>query len=406
MKTILCIDDDLRHGEMVKASLPGYRVLLAGTGVEGSQQWLRTSPDLVLLDLLLPDIHGLELLDRFGEGRENPSPILVITGMGDPHVEKEAMARGAEKVLKKPVSRNVLRRVITGMVRKKNPAAQDGQAAQAGQDGADIRTIQGTAIVGESEALLRVKELAETYALSDYQVLITGESGTGKELFARHIHKLSKRGDKPLSAINCASIPDSLAESELFGSERGAYTGAISKPGLFERANGGTLFLDEIGELSPVIQAKLLRVIETGTVCRLGGERERVFDVRYISATNRDLQQMVRERTFREDLYYRLSCLDLDLPPLRERPEDIMPIVSMVLEEGYSITEPALGRLCQLPWPGNVRELINALKKVMLFSGKERIITREQLLLLEKGKTYRDRIGTIEIPGPKQLSLF
>ncbi len=192
----------------------------------------------------------------------------------------------------------------------------------------------------------------------------------------------------------------------MFGSERGAYTGAISKPGLFERANGGTLFLDEIGELSPVIQAKLLRVIETGTVCRLGGERERVFDVRYISATNRDLQQMVRERTFREDLYYRLSCLDLDLPPLRERPEDIMPIVSMVLEEGYSITEPALGRLCQLPWPGNVRELINALKKVMLFSGKERIITREQLLLLEKGKTYRDRIGTIEIPGPKQLSLF
>lgn len=244
-------------------------------------------------------------------------------------------------------------------------------------------------IIGESQAIRAARELAVRVARASAPVLILGETGVGKELFARAIHQLSPRANGPFVAVNCAAIPESLAEAELFGYERGAFTGAApeGRPGRFERAHMGTLFLDEVGELSPALQARLLRVLQEGEVERLGGVRSIRVDVRIVSATNRDLRQMVAQGTFREDLYYRLNVLRLTIPPLRERREDIPLLVQHYVErfcQSYGLprrvlTPQAMATLCEYPWPGNVRQLISSVQRLVLLVSQP-VIERAHVL--------------------------
>ncbi|MBT3276058.1 MAG: sigma-54-dependent Fis family transcriptional regulator [Spirochaetales bacterium] len=231
-----------------------------------------------------------------------------------------------------------------------------------------------TDLVGESPAMLDVKRQLWMYSASDLPVFITGESGTGKELAARIVHRLSKRCEGPFIAKNCAAIPSTLFETEVFGSERGAFTDAVSRPGSFELADGGSLFLDEIGELAPQGQAKLLRALENSSITRVGGSLPRNVDTRLVSATNRKLLGALIDGSFREDLFYRINTLQVSLPPLRDRPEDIpLLAVSLLNGSGIRVSNPALEKLMKHPWPGNVRELRNVLERGMLLAGRKEI---------------------------------
>lgn len=405
MKTILCIDDDLRHGEYVRTSLSGYRVVLAENGMVGEDRWLHRSPDLVVLDLGLPDMHGLELLDRLQDRTGQGPPVLVLTGMADSGMEQAALSRGVKKVLRKPVKMQRLRATIAGMMGDKAPGTSPAIPVSRKHQG-DRAVLSDTAIVGTSRCIGEIKEMAKRYASADHPVMLSGESGTGKELFARYIHHHSQRSAKPLVSVNCASIPESVAEAELFGCERGAYTGAVSRPGYFEQASGGTLFLDEIGDLPLTLQGKLLRALESGTIRRLGSTRERNLNLRIITATNRDLQEMVRQGRFREDLLYRISILDLTIPPLRERIEDVGPITLSVLQNSYTITDHALERLYESSWPGNVRQLINVLGKAMVLSGLSRHISQKTLSFFRERKVNGELQGQGRERDYRQLSLF
>ncbi len=371
-KRILFIDDDRAGREVALFNLrkAGYKVEAASDGTEGLASFSPEKFDLVITDLKMPGVSGIEVLRRIR--KQSPEiPVLVITAFGNVETAVEAMKEGAYDFIGKPFHRGQLLLSVEKALERQRLTSE-------------VRDLRVRAsgverdIVSASPAMERVLEMADRVAKTDATVLITGESGTGKEAVARRVHVRSPRAEKAFVAVNCAAIPSELLESELFGHARGAFTGAVrDRPGRFRQAGGGTLFLDEIGEIPLPLQAKLLRVLQEKVVDEVGGDKPISVDVRILVATNRDLLERIREGTFREDLYYRLNVVEIRVPPLRERPEDIPPLVEHFMREispdrGISVPTGVMEALTTRPWPGNVRELKNACERmVILCRGEE-----------------------------------
>ena len=358
----LLIDDDPRAHSTLELVLPDeYDLISATTLADGRRLVADGEVDMVLLDLALPDGNGLDLL-RHIAGQPFGPPVVILTGTAEVAVAVDAIRAGASDYLLKPYElRTLLAKLHNALV---NSAARRARERRAPPDG----------LVGESPALVQVRDLMEAFADSDAAVMVMGESGTGKELVSRGIHRLSHRAAAPFVAINCGAIPDTLVESELFGSEPGAFTGAVARAGCFERADGGTLFLDEVGEMTLDTQVKLLRALESHEVTRVGGAHPVTVNVRVVSATNRLTEAHLADGRMRLDLWYRLAVLTIRVPPLRDRRDDI-PLLSYALlgaDAGCSaaLSDPALRRLVVHPWPGNVRELHNVLERARLLAGR------------------------------------
>lgn len=333
-------------------------------------------PEALITDIRLGERSGLELIAE-ARARWPELPILAITAYGSVEVAVEAMRRGAQDFLEKPFRIELL---AARLERLLEPARLRGQLDRLSRENECLRgelecAVDDDELVGGSPALQRLRERLERVAPSGASVLIRGESGTGKELVARRLHRLSGRVARPFVAFNCSAVADTLAESELFGHERGAFTGADRRRlGRFELADGGSLFLDEVGDLSPTVQVKLLRVLQERSFERLGGSVSLHVDVRVIAATNRDLESALREGRFRDDLYYRLNVVTLELPPLRARPEDVRALARVFLtrygssQRPLSVTPEALQALERYAWPGNVRQLENVIQRGALLS--------------------------------------
>jgi DNA-binding NtrC family response regulator len=372
---VLVVDDQesIRHFVSKALADDGYQVHTAGSMREAREALQQEMPDCAVLDLKLPDGSGLDLLREIKRAQPEVSCILM-TAFGELETAVEAMSAGAFWFVKKPFETDELRALV-------------GRALESQKLWVELRRLRHQAFSDDDFLHCLSPRMQEVYAIAEQvgqgdttSVLIEGESGTGKEYFANLIHRMSPRHDKPFIEINCAAIPRELLESELFGHERGAFTDArAQKPGLIEIANGGTLFLDEIGEMSPMLQVKLLRVLERRTFRRVGGVKDITVNVRIISATNQDLEKLVREGNFREDLYYRLKVVPLYVPPLRERKDDILPLGRLFLErfarqfhKAFRDISPAAERvLLDYPWPGNIRELKNLMERTALLENGE-----------------------------------
>lgn len=368
--TVLVIDDEPAHRLMVRVVLgdAGFKVLEADNGSSGLAT-LRARPvDVVLLDMRMPGMSGLDVLQKMHE-EGMTTPVIMLTAFGNVSSAVESMKIGAWDYLTKPTDNDELLAVV-------KKAAEHVRLTRENRDlKKQIGRLQETRIIGNSEEIRKVVDLIEQVGPSEANVLILGESGTGKELVAQLLHEQSARARGPLVKVNCAALPENLLESELFGYVRGAFTGAAQdKPGRFQLAGGGTLFLDEIGELPPTLQAKILRALQERIVEPLGGVTPVSIDVRFIAATNRDLPAMIAEGKFREDLYYRLNVLEIRIPPLRERIEDIPLLVDYLLEKlGRKNNRPVrtvsrefLDALGRHEWRGNVRELENVLERALI----------------------------------------
>jgi DNA-binding NtrC family response regulator len=376
MDPVLVVDDDPGFQQLLAAILrgEGYTVELASRVAEARAAGSAKRFSLVLSDLKLPDGDGLDV-QRFFLEKSPGTPFVLITAFGTVATAVEALKRGALDYLEKPLrSPDELRR----LVRRALALSAEAQEAAPAPKGATPGLC--ASMVARDPRMLHILDLLEKVAPTSANVLLLGESGVGKEVIARCIHQHSRRSDRPFVAVNCAALSPTLVESELFGHERGAFTGAVARRhGVFERARGGTLFLDEIGELDPALQAKLLRVIQEKKFERLGGEETLETDVRIISATNRDLQREIQEGRFRADLYYRLSAFPIEIPPLRERPADIDALadhfVSLAAvrfqKPRLRLSDSARFQLRAHPWPGNVRELENVIERAAILSDGE-----------------------------------
>jgi len=394
--SILVIDDEagIRESLEVLLSLEGYTVKTANDGEQGLRTLEMENFDLVLLDLALPGQSGLDLLPQIKE-RQPETPVIMITAYGTVDNVVEAIRAGADNFVQKPWDNEKLLADIRSAVARYKAEEENLQLKRTMKQRYNFANI-----VGKSEIMLRVFDLVAQVAPSRSTVLIQGESGTGKELIAKAIHSNSPRRDKPFVPINTGAMPTELLESTLFGHVKGAFTSAIaSKKGLFEVANGGTLFLDEIATMGMDTQAKILRVLQDRRFMHLGGIQEIQVDVRIIAATNIDLRQAVREGKFREDLFYRLNVITVDLPPLRSRREDIPLLVSHFLEfytneNGMTprrLSADALRALIDYEWPGNVRELENSIERgVVLSSGP--VIGSELLPGHITGRSFQDAL--------------
>ncbi len=367
---ILVVDDDvsIRNTLVDLLGDAGYVVEAVGNGEEAVEAMRRSSVDLVLTDLRLPGIDGIELLRKL-QGVDNRLLGIVLTGYGTVTHAVRAMKAGAFDFITKPFDLDVVEVSIQRALEFRK-LKEDNQRLQS----AVREKYRFDNIIGNSTAMWAVYELIEKVADTDSTIMIVGESGTGKELVAQTIHYNSHRRDKPLIPVNCGAIPEHLLESELFGHERGAFTGAVAaRMGRFERANGGTIFLDEVAEMSLHLQVKLLRVLQERSFERVGGNRTIHVDIRVIAATNRNLEQAVANKQFRDDLYYRLNVIPLVIPPLRERVSDIPLLVEHCLakfrhgkrSEIEGISLEAIRHLEQHSWPGNVRELENVLERIV-----------------------------------------
>jgi len=378
------IDDDEGMRDACRQLLERerYIVYLAETGEEGLQILRKEDFDLVIADLKLPGISGIDVLKRSRE--ENPDvPVIMITGYATVETAVEAMKLGAFDYLVKPFSADELRVVVKKALNNRKLILENIYLKQE----LALR-MEHDFVVGESSAMQVVMELVRKVSATDTTVLITGESGTGKEVVARMIHKLSDRKDNPFVVVDCGALVENLFESELFGHEKGSFTGAIAtKHGRFEIANGGTIFLDEVSNISLNIQAKLLRVIQEKEVTRVGSSRTIKIDVRIIAATNKDLSEYVKQNKFREDLYYRLNVVPINIPPLRFRKGDI-PLLAMHFLEKYNkkvkknivgISKQAMKALIEYDWPGNVRELENTIERAVVLS-KSNVIEPADLI--------------------------
>ncbi|XXF81154.1 sigma-54 dependent transcriptional regulator [Myxococcaceae bacterium GXIMD 01537] len=368
MAKLLVIDDEPNLRKVLAAMLrrEGYDVTVAENGEQGLAEFHKNGADIVVTDLVMPRQGGMEVLG--GVKSANPDvPVIIITAHGTVDSAVEAIKLGAFDYITKPFEQAELSAVIAKAARAHESARRSVRP--------DLKAR--AAIIGESPLVQEVFKIIDKVADTPSTVLITGESGTGKELIASALHGASSRRDKPFIKINCAAIPHNLLESELFGYERGAFTGAVtSKPGRFELADGGTLFLDEIGEIPVEMQVKLLRAIQEGEFERVGGIKTTRVDVRLVAATNRDLQEEIEAGRFRKDLYYRLAVVPITLPALRERRGDI-PMLARHFVEKYNrklnkkiedIADDALALLQAYPWPGNIRELENLIERVLLFA--------------------------------------
>ncbi len=370
-KTILVADDELNLRKVLKGILrrQGLRVISVS---DGEQAWTALAENEVhalITDLRMPKMDGMELLRRTVKAYPG-LPAIMLTAHGSVDSAVEAVKLGAFDYIEKPFEQKQIKQVVAKALRTQELRSTEIQLA--GDEGATGRY----GLVGQSAPMHQVYNIIEKVAVTPSTVLITGESGTGKELIARALHEQSLRKDQPLIKVNCAAIPDTLIESELFGYEKGAFTGATrSKPGRFELAHGGTLFLDEIGEIPSEMQVKLLRALQEGEFERVGGIKTMSVDVRLVTATNRDLQKETERGAFREDLYYRLNVVPIPVPPLRDRVEDIPALVDHILgkfrerlnKDVRELTPEALNILTAYAWPGNVRELENLLERSVLF---------------------------------------
>ncbi len=373
---ILVVDDEPSICRLLAHNLgrAGYEVVTAGSGGEAIDTIESSSVDLVLLDLKLPDIAGLEVL-RHLRRIDADLPVIVLTAHGSVDIAVEAMKLGAQDFLAKPFEMERLEIVLRNGLEIRNLAREVRQLRR--RLSASERFAE---IIGAEGGLRECLALVEKVLPSDLTVLLTGPSGTGKDLFARVIHGEGSRSGGPFLPVNCAALPEGLLESELFGHEKGAFTGATSRrPGKLEQADGGTLFLDEIGDMAPAVQAKLLRVLQDRIVFRLGGNAPVKVDVRVICATNQNLERAVAEGRFREDLYYRLAVFPIHIPPLRERKEDIPALVEhFIARAGRSspknISAAALECLESHDWPGNVRELQNVIRRALVLAGEGTIL--------------------------------
>jgi DNA-binding NtrC family response regulator len=376
--SILVVDDDKTFRDLLTDVLQfaGFSVFSAENGQSALKALEANHADLVLLDLVLPDIDGIEVLQR-ALAMKPGLAVVMISGQGNIQRAVEATKLGAYDFLEKPLE--APRVLIT--VRN----ALEASALRKQSELSIAQSLECYGMIGASPALRKVFTLIDVLAPTNTPILITGESGTGKELVALALHKHSKRASAPFIRVNCAAIPDTLIESELFGHEKGAFTDArVAKKGLFHLANTGTIFLDEIGDLSPLAQAKILRVLEQGEILRVGAEKYEQVDVRLISASNKNIEKMISEGTFREDLFYRINVVPLYLPPLRERREDIVPLAKHFLAEACRTNNvgpkeflpDAAAVLTTLPWKGNVRELKNFVEKLALLTESVRVTGR------------------------------
>jgi two-component system response regulator HydG len=376
--TLLVADDDPGLRESLERTLTreGYHVVLASDGRAALERVQAGGVDLIVTDLKMPGLTGLELL-RAAKAIMPDVDVILLTAFGTVEEAVQAMKDGAYDFLTKPFRREQLIKLIDKALERRDLIEQNRALKKQLED---LRA-KGQ-MIGASPSWRRMLTLVEQTADSSATILIQGESGTGKELVARTIHERSARRHGPFIAVNCAALPETLLESELFGYEKGAFTGAAGrKEGRFELAHGGTLFLDEVGDLSLVTQPKILRVLQEGEFERLGGTRTLQVDVRIVAATNQDVAEMVKEKRFREDLYYRLNVITIRVPPLRERPEDIRVLAQHYLRvyaakngrklEGF--TGEAIDRLEAYAWPGNVRELENLIERSVLLARKDRI---------------------------------
>ncbi|GAA0488300.1 sigma-54 dependent transcriptional regulator [Salinibacillus aidingensis] len=371
-KTILFVEDNEKFRRLSTMTLEktGYQVVEAASGEEAAHKINKREIDIILLDILLPDTTGLKLLESWKPQYED-IPIIVCTAYGDIGDAVKAMKMGAFDYLTKPMKAEELKVVIERAIEWQDLHYENRELKAAVEN-----KFQLQGMVTRSRSMIDVFDLIERVAPQDVTVLMEGESGTGKSRCARAIHQESRRKDGPFVKVNCAAIPSNLLESELFGYEKGAFTGAdTSKKGLCLTADKGTLFLDEIGEISIDLQAKLLQFTQDKTFTPLGSGKEVSSDVRLIAATNRNLWDMVQAGEFREDLYYRLNIIGLKLPPLKERTEDIPGLIQQFLSEyekdyqrSYSISDSLVQKLCKYPWPGNIRELQNAIARAVVLT--------------------------------------
>jgi two-component system nitrogen regulation response regulator NtrX len=367
---VLIVDDEAGIRQALKQVLEyeDLEVRVASSGGEAILLYSEFRPHLVFLDVKMAGLDGLETLSRLKEV-DSRAQIVMISGHGTIATAVEATQRGAFDFLEKPLDTDRLLLTVRNALAHAELVGENARLRQAAED--------RYAMVGDSPALQSVRDLIEKVGPTSARVLITGENGTGKELVARAIHAASPRRDRPLIEVNCAAIPSELIESELFGHMKGSFTGAFSdRAGKFEQADGGTLFLDEIGDMSLSAQAKLLRVLQEGVVTRIGGAKPIQVDVRVLAATNKDLEMEIAESRFREDLLYRLNVVPIEVPPLRERLEDIPALVAHFAEQlgasagvpGKRFADEAVRRLQTRPWPGNIRELRNAVERALILA--------------------------------------
>lgn len=379
MKNILVVDDEVNIRQMLYDILTdeGYEVYLAGEWEEAYKVLMTHKVDVVLLDIWLPNIDGMEILSRIKKDFIEVE-VIMISGHGSIDIAVKSIKQGAFSFIEKPLSMDKVLTIVENAFRVKSLT----------EENEILKSIinKEARMIGDSGSMRDIRAKISQAAQSNARVLITGENGTGKELIARNIHNLSDRRDKPFIEINCAAIPENLIESELFGHEKGSFTGAVAqKKGKFELANDGTIFLDEIADMSLPTQAKVLRVLQEMEFERVGGTRTIKVDVRIVAATNKDIHKAIEDKSFREDLYYRLNVIPIYVPPLRERREDIPPLIEYFLEQFAAeqkrpkkiIDREAMQLLTNFDWPGNIRELKN-------------IIERLNIMVIDDTITYQD----------------
>lgn len=417
MDRILIVDDDssMRYSLNRMLEAPGVQITLARSGAEALDLFSRQRPNLVVMDIKMPGESGLDVLRKMKE--EDPkSLVILMTAFGTTDTAIEAMKYGAFDYILKPFDIPQMKSLVDRALEISRMMTRMVSYPEPGQ-----RARPGETIVGSSLAMQEVYKMIGQVAPTPVTVLLRGESGTGKELVARAIYQHSQRSDRPFLPVNCAAIPETLLESELFGHEKGAFTGALTRRiGKFEQCKGGTLFLDEIGDMTPATQAKILRVLQDQQFERLGGTETIRTDVRLIVATNRDLEKALQEGMFRHDLYYRLKIVSLHLPPLRERKEDIPELVRFFLQayapeinrHVVDISPQALEKLIRYRWPGNVRELQNAIQRALVVA-KGNTLLKEDFLFdgtagdetwAGEGQDFEKRLEMLMEPVFKELT--
>jgi len=407
MPNILVVEDKDSMRNMLYETLTeeGHRVDSANNGRQAIDLVNNKSYDLVLTDLRMPEVDGLQLLSKVKE-LDSDTSVIVMTAYGTIEDAVAAMKKGAFDFLTKPFDTEHLCVLVSRALENRRLVAENTLLRQ------ELLAHHGIDnIIGKNATMIELGELVQKVSKSDASVLLQGESGTGKELFARAIHNLSPRKDGPYITINCAAIPGELLENELFGSEKGAFTGAHArKMGKFEIANGGTIFLDEIGDMNVALQAKLLRVLQQKNFERLGGTKTVDVDVRMIAATNMDLPELIRQKQFREDLYYRLSVFPLNIPALRERPDDI-PLLAEAFVAKYcremrkpekGLSKEAMALLEKYHWPGNVRELENTIERAVILAEGRKITPEHLAIRLRR----TDEIQLREGAGLKEIGAY
>ena len=394
MNKILIIDDEKEICESIKMILEyeGYEANYSTSAVEGLKIAEGNPPLCLLLDIQMPEMSGFEVLKRVKESAPSLS-VIIISAHGSVENAIKATRLGAFDFIEKPIDRDKLLISVRNAVEQVKLLTENIEIK---------KTLEGSAeILGQSKQIKSILELIDKVAPLDTRVLITGENGTGKELVARAIYKRSQRKDKPFIEVNCAAIPNELIESELFGHEKGSFTGAVTQRiGKFELAHKGTIFLDEVGDMSPQAQAKVLRAIEDGKIERVGGGKKIDVDVRIISATNKELTDEIEKEKFREDLYHRLNVIPINVPPLRERKDDIPILVESFSKEittrhkkpPVKFQEDAIKLLQEMNWSGNVRELKNIIERIIIIIDKREIVRTDIEFLLKPGQVTMDDI--------------